>query len=131
MIVRTMQINQPVPQLLEHIEGGWASVDELAVGACCAENSFYYQLAVVTGLNTLFTKPVIDRFCVGQIEYRLNRAVLCAGSDQCFVCTFTQNEFERSDNDTFARTCFACNDREARCDSPFQLFHQSQIANPN
>ena len=56
MVMRAVEIDEPTPHLLQSRQGGGASVDELAVGACGGEGSLENELPRFARLQSTLLK---------------------------------------------------------------------------
>ena len=129
MIVRPMQVHEPVAEILEHRKCGRAAIHELPVRPRCGEDALDQELAVFARLDALLFELRVEGTRFADFEDRLDRAGLGAGPEQGFIRPVAQDELERAHDDRFARARFASDDRVARPKLPGELLDQGEIAN--
>ena len=126
MIVRSVQIDQLVAQILQHGERGRRSIDELAVCARRRKAAFHDQLALAR-FDARLAQLRIQFFQLGPFEDCFDGANIGAGADQRFVGSFAEEQLQRADDDRFARAGFSRDGGESRRELPFQILDQRQV----
>ena len=128
VIVRPVQVHEPVAEQLQHGECGRAAVDELAVRPRRGKDALQNELCVLARLHALFFEPRVQVRVVFHGKNRLDRAALRAGADERLLRPLAEDELERADDDRLPRTRLARHRREARRERPRQLFDEREIA---
>ena len=128
MIVRAVQIDEAVAEVLEHGERRRAAVDELAVRARGGKDALQDQLAAFARLDAELLELRIQRLRIAELKDRLDRAALRAGADQRLVRALAEDELERADDDRFARTRLAGHGDEAGRERPFEFLDEREVA---
>ena len=128
VVVRPVQVHEPVAEQLQHGERGRAAIDELAVRAGGGKDALQNELRVLARLHALLFEPRVQARVVAYREDRLDRAALRAGADERFLRPLAEDELERANDDRLARTRLARDRGEARRERPRQLFDEREIA---
>ena len=111
MVVRAVDVHQPLAELAQHTKGGRRAVDELAVGAGGGKGALERELSVLARFEAIFIEEGFQRRAqAGDIEQRLDGAGIAAGADERAVGAFAENEAEGADDDGFAGAGFAGDD---------------------
>src|SRR6516164_2002793 len=127
MIVRTVQIDQAIANLLQDSHRCQRAIYELAVGSGTRIDSFQKELAVFAWIDPLFFQGSIDIRTLLKFKGSLNRALIGAGSNQRFIRTFSEYQLQGTEDNRFSSTCFSRYDGEARCQIPVQRLDKSKV----
>ena len=128
MIVRAVDINEPLPERSQDSECGGGAVDELAIGAGGGEGAFEDELIVFGWFETVFFEEGFEggaKFC--DVKDGFDGATVAATANECAVGAFAEDEIERADDDGLAGAGFA-RDGEIAC-GQFQgeVGHQGKV----
>ena len=85
-------------------------------------------MAVFARVDAVGFEGGVDGGGIAQFEDGLDRAVVGARANEGFVGAFAEDELEGADDDGFAGAGFSGDDGEARCELPFELFDQGEVA---
>ena len=102
VIVRPVEVHQPVAEQLQHGERGRAAIDELAVRAGGGKDALQDELRVLARLHALLREPRVQFVRIAEVKDRLHRAALRAGADERFLRPLAEDELERADDDRLA-----------------------------
>ena len=126
MIVRSVQIDQLVPEIFQHGQRGGRSVDELTVGARRREAALEDELAVAQ-LDAGIAQLRIQSFQIRSFENCFHRADIRAGANQRFIRAFAEQQLESADDDRLARAGFAGDRGEAGRELPLEVLDERQV----
>ncbi len=129
VIVRSVQINQKIPQQLEQTEGGWGAVDELAARAGGGKGSLEQELSLAAWLHPVLAQQGVDRCGFGQVEDRFDGADLRSGPDQRAVAPFAQQQLQGAEEHRLAGSGFTGDGVESGARLPGDLLHEGEVAN--
>ncbi len=127
VVVRPMQIDQKVAQLLEHGERRRRAVDELPVAARLGEGALDDERAVDAAFQAVSVEFRVELVAILHVERAFDRAGVRAGANLPFVGAFAQQELERADDDRFARPGFTRDGDEAGREVPVEFFDERQV----
>ena len=129
MIVRSVHVDQPFANPLEHSQSGGATIDELAIAAGGRERAFEEQLVFLAGFQTvLFQKPGQWRIELGYIEVGLDGALISLGADERTIGAFAQHKIESTDEDRLARARLATDGIVAGPELQCEIGDQGKVA---
>lgn len=130
MVVRAVQVHEPVADAFERLECGRGVVDETFAGAVGGELTADDEL--IGGV--VFQAEFIERVAGGgagiELEHGLDGAKVGAGAQDGFVSALAEQEVERAGDDGFAGAGFAGDDVEAGPELDEEVVHDGQVANP-
>src|SRR5215813_12653771 len=127
MIVRTVQVNQPVSDFFQHSQCAQGSVNELPVGPGSRKYSPQKKPAFFTGFDSLLLQDLIDPERIVQLKEGLDRTLVCAPADERFVGPLPQDQLQSAKDDRFSGTCLSCDDVKPGFELPIHRFYQSKI----
>ena len=130
MIVRPVDVHQPIAQRGERLQRGGRTVDKLAIGAGCGEGALEHELAGVAGFQSVDIEKIVERRAqCADIKHRLDGATIRTGADERAVSALAEHEIERADEDGFARAGLAGDGVVAGTKFQRQVRHQGQLFN--
>ena len=128
MLVRSVDVHQPLAQGGEDVQGGGRAVDELAVGAGAGEGALQDELVVLARLQAIVLQKRLQRgFEPGHVEDRLDGATVAATADERAVGALAQREVEGADEDGLACAGLAGDDVVAGLPFKGQVGHQGEV----
>src|SRR6476646_4671885 len=98
MIVRSVEVNQIVPKLLEVPQSGGRSIDELTVRSGKRKAAFQNQIGI-TWFNSRFREARIPFREIIALKNCLDRAHVRSSPDQRLVGALAEQQLKRADND--------------------------------
>ena len=129
MIVRAVQIDQLIPEILENAERGGRAVDKLAIRPGRGKTALHDQLDLVA-LHSGFVEQRMELLEFGPFENRFDRARFRPGPDQRFVGPLAEEKLERADDDRLAGARLTGDGGKARRQLPLKVLHQRQVFYP-
>ena len=128
VVVRSMDIDQPVAERGEGIEGGGRAINELAVGAGDGQGAFEDEESVFAGFEPILTEKCIEgQIKLTEVESGLDCAGFGAETDQGAVGAFSQGEIEGADDDGFPGAGFARNRIVAGLKFESEIGHEREV----
>src|SRR6516164_1195259 len=124
MIVRTMQVNQPVSDFFQHSQCAQGSINELSVGSASCKYSPQEKPSFFTGFDSLLFQDLIDPDRIVQLKQGLDRTLVGARADERFVGPLSQDQLQSAKDDRLSGARFSCDDVEAGFELPIQRFYQ-------
>ena len=128
MIMRAVEIDKKFAQRFEHLDRDGRAIHELFVRAAGADASLDQQFTILTRFQTRFFEHGVDLTGVLQVKPSLDSAGVLPGADEAAVSTLTENEFESTDDDGFARAGLTRDAHETRCQLPGDILDQGEVA---
>src|SRR5436190_21496711 len=111
MLVRPMDINQPLANHSERIKGSRRPIDKLAVGSRATKAAFQNELFILARLQAVFRKEPGERSPnPGHIENGFHRAVIGSAADQRPVSVFAEHQIQSTNKNRFAGPGFTGDD---------------------
>ncbi len=129
MIVRAVEIDQEIAEVLEDGEGGGGGVDGLPVGADGAELPLQNQRPLLAGIHAVFLEALVDGRGIVELKECFDGAGIGAGADDGFIGALAQEELEGPDDDGFAGPGLAGDGGEPGTEGPLEVLDKGEIAN--
>ena len=128
VLVRAVDVHQPLAQGGEDSQRRGGAVDELAVGAGAGEGALEEKLVVGARLEAVFLQKRLEgRAEPGDVEGGLDGATVAAAANEGAVGALAQGEVEGADEDGFAGAGFARNDVVAGLQLERQVGHEGEV----
>ena len=128
VLVRAVDVHQPLAEGGEDVQGRGRAVDELPVGAGAGEGALEDELVVFARFQAVvFQKGFQRGLEAGDVEDRFDRATVAAAADEGAVGAFAQGEVQGADEDGFAGAGFAGDDVVAGLQLEGQVRHQGEV----
>ena len=129
MIVRAMDIDQPITDLLEQSQSDGSGVEKLTVGAGGAEGTFDDQLTVLAWFYAMFGKELVEGGRhTRDIEEAFDGAGLRIGTDEGTIGPLTEKEIEGAEHDRFPGTGFAGEDDQTFRELKGEFLDQCKVS---
>src|SRR6516162_6597077 len=127
MIVRTVQVNQPVSDFFQHSQCAQRTINELPVGSGSCKYSSHEKPAFFTGFDSLLLQDPIDPDRIVELKQGLDRTLVGTGADERLVGPLPQDQLQSAKDDRLSGTCLSCDDVEPGFELPIHRFYQSKI----
>jgi NCS1 family nucleobase:cation symporter-1 len=128
VVVRPVDVDQPVAEGREGLERRGRAVDELPVAARRGQGALQHELPVLDRLESGFLEPRRDRGAhAADIEHALDRAGIGAGPDQSAIGALAEEEVEGPDEDRFPRARLAGDRVEPRTKLDRQVGDEREV----
>jgi len=128
VVVRAVDVDEPLAGARERLQRGRGAVDELAVGSRGGEHALEEELSLVARFDAVF----VEERSQGSLELPhvnggFDRAALFAATDERAVGALAQDEIERADEDGFARAGLATDDVQARLELEREVGDEGEV----
>ena len=128
VLVRAVDIHQPLAQGGEDAQRRWGAVDELAVRARAGEGALQEELVVRARFKTVLLQERLERRAeAGDVEGGLDRATVAAAANEGAVRPLAQGEVEGANEDGLAGAGLARNDVVAGLQLERQVGHEGEV----
>ena len=131
VLVRAVNVHQPLTEAGQHVQRRGGTVNELAVGAGAGERAPEDKLILFARLQTVFIEKRFHRgFEAANVEYRFHRARLAAGADQRAVSPLAQHQIQGANKNGFAGAGLAGNDVVTGLQLQSEVRYQGEVLDP-
>jgi len=127
MVMRSVHIDELIPDGFQDLKRSGAAVDEIAAGSGGINNAANDQLAGFARIQTVLLEYRIDPRGTFQREERFGAALILARPDEGFIGPSSQEETQSSDQNGFAGAGFTGDHIQSRFEIDGQVFDQRQI----
>lgn len=129
VVVRTVQINEPVAQCPQQPQRARRSVDKLTPGPGCRHRALQQQPPVLAGLRSPLLQKGGYTILFHILKYRLHRTGVLPGADQRFVRPLAEQQHQCPDQHAFARTGLPGDHGKTGSGLPEKILDQGKISN--
>lgn len=130
MIVGSVDIDEPIADGGEGLEGSHGAIDELAIGAGAGAGAFEDELILIAGLDTVCLEEGMEGGVdLLDVERGFDGADVSAAPDEIAIGAAAQDEIESADENGFAGAGFAGDGVIARFEFEAEVSDQGQVFN--
>ena len=128
MIVRSVDVHEPLADVGQHGQARGRAIDELPVGPGAGKRAFEDELVVLTGLDSIGIEQIRQRRRhAPELEHRFHDAGITAVAEQRAVGSLAQDQTQGADENRLAGAGFAGNGIVARLQFEGQILDQGQV----
>src|SRR6185436_20925848 len=128
VLVRAVNVYQPLADSSERRKCRRRTVDELAVRTAGCERTFQDQRSFMTRLQPGFFEEFIQRSSeLASFKHGLDGAAFGAAADQCAIRALTEHQVQSADEHRFAGAGFASDDVVAGAELEGEISHERQV----
>ena len=128
VLMRAVDIHQPLAQGGEDSQRRWGPVDELSVRAPAGEGALQEKLVVGARFETVFLQERLEGSAEpGDVESGLDRTTVAAAANEGAIRPLTQGEVESANEDGLAGTGLARDDVIAGLQLERQVSHEGEV----